>query len=232
MLRLASLALVLPLVACAAEAPDGGGGGGGGGGGDSVDAAVGNPTACTVPATFGDRGMYQGTATLAKSAMNPALYAIIVRLKLDNATTFDGLTLELLTGYAPFGTQAAPTPIVTGTYPLTGEQTQYKTCGTCVTVLSDIDSTAMRAGPAFLATGGSVNVTQAGTAVGQPFAVTLSNVTLQEVTIAQDDTSTAVTGGCTTRIDNATFTGTLAAPPAARVAGAPGLRGALSVGGF
>ncbi len=209
-----SAALLLPLMACAGSSTDDPAGGGD----DVVDAAV-APSTCTVPSTFGGPRDYRGTAQFGAAPMNPALYGVSIGMDLDGAPQFDGLTIDILTGFAPFGTQASPTPIVAGTYPLTGDQAQYKTCGVCTRIISDIDPVAQKAGPTYLATGGTLEITQAGTALGQPFAIKLTNVTLEQVNIAADLTSTPAGTGCTTTIPTATFTGTLGTGAmAARVA--------------
>jgi hypothetical protein len=64
----------------------------------------------------------------------------------------------------------------------------------------------------FLAVGGTVNITSYGTAVGQTFAGTLTNVVLKEAVIAQDGTVTLVPGGQVWCLPNYSFNKTLETP--------------------
>ncbi len=183
----------------------------------SIDA----PVVCTVSTgSFGDAGALTGAATFAASTMNPALYRIAVQGALETAQPTDVLFVDFYTGYTPFGTQAAPTAVLPGTYQLTGEQLDFETCGVCVTLGTNATADAYE--DDYMVTGGTVVVAAVGDAVGETLTLTLSNLELEHVTIdPQSGATSSVGDGCGTPIANATFTGMVMAPPPAV---APGLQ--------
>ncbi len=203
----------LSLVAC----------GGGGGKKANVDAnqsgtdsSSGGPDAaeaCSVStASFGDKGVLPGSVTFSADPANAASYSIVAATPLETAPPSDLLALELFTGFTPFGTSAAPTPVVAGTYELTGEQLDYATCGVCVRLLTNVAADGMFEHDYF-PTGGTLTITEVGDAVGETFAYSLSNVQWQHVNIDSATFATTSAGdGCTTSMSNASFSGVVAAP--------------------
>ncbi len=184
------------------------------GGGDGDVTPIDGPAAnCTVStASYGDKGALTGVATFASSTMNPAIYRIAVQAALEAAEPTDVLFIDFFTGYEPFGTSMAPTAVVPGTYQLTGAQTDFETCGVCVTVGTNATQTGYD--DDYMVTGGSVTVTAVGDAVGETLTLSVSNLQLQHVTIDPMSGATAPVGdGCTTTISNGTFTGMVMAPP-------------------
>jgi len=179
---------------------------------DSAGGGADGPAACTIStAAFGDKGALTGAATFAADTMNPATYHIGVQAALEAAEPLDILFIDFYTGYTPFGTMAAPTPVIAGTYPLTGEQLDFETCGTCVTL--GTNATADGYEDDYMVTGGTMTVTAVGDAVGETLTLSLANLQLTHVTIdPQSGATTAVGDGCNTTITAATFTGTVAAP--------------------
>lgn len=174
-----------------------------------LDAAV---VPCTISApNFGDKGALTATATFAANTTTPALYKIAFQAPLEAASPADAFLFEIYTGYAPFGTQDAPTPAVAGTYPISGNQLQYADCSVCLTMVSNAQADGTYDDD-FMATGGTVTINQVGNAVGGNLNVTFSNLTFEQVTFDQS-TSTPVGNGCVTAISNATFNGVMAAPP-------------------
>lgn len=175
----------------------------------AIDAPQANCTIST--ANFGDKGALQGNAIfrpgqMANSANDDELDFFAA---LEAAPPTDFLQIQLYAGYGVFGTGA----VTPGTYQLTGDETNFATCGACVIITTDV--TQNSAGDNYMATGGTLTVTTAGTANGQMLVGSLSNVTLTHVNI--DDTTgetTAVGDGCNTQITSASFSGTLMAPPA------------------
>ncbi len=182
----------------------------------NIDAA---PVTCTVSTnSFGDAGALTGQAFFRASQANPALYQILALAPLEPTAPQDVLFVDLYTGYEPFGTEQAPTPVVPGTYPLTGAQTDYATCGTCVTISTNVNGQAFD--DDYMVTGGSLVISAVGDAIGETLTFSLSNLQLQHVTInEQTGATTAVGDGCTTALSAATFTATVAAFPSNAIEG-------------
>lgn len=168
---------------------------------------------CSVSTSnFGDKGALTGGATFSADTANPATYSIVMSAPLEAAPPTDGLIIEFYTGYAPFGTSTAPTPVLPGTYQLTGEQLDYATCGTCIRLVTNAAEDGSSEDD-YMVTGGTLTVTALGDAVGETLTLAMSNLTFEHVTIDPDTfESTPVGDGCTTAISGATFTGTVAAP--------------------
>jgi hypothetical protein len=162
----------------------------------SVDSAPGPDAvddSCAIQTALGDLGELPATPAVLATGMN-----ILYRAELN--TDVDKVALELYSGTATFG-GGDPQP---GTYPLTGDELQFQTCGVCVLLYAND-----MAGPgfpdpdkAYMATGGTVVLDT----VGATLAGSLSNVTFQEVTIDPGTAvSTPVPGGCNAALDSATF---------------------------
>jgi hypothetical protein len=179
----------------------------------NVDAA---PVVCTVSSTdFGDKGTVTGNAVFrpgmnAGAATDDTL-SFIAPLEAGSPT--DALLVELYAGYGVFKPNGVAGPVTTGTYQITGDELNYATCGVCIQVITDLTQTS--AGDNYLATAGTINITQVGTATGQMLAATVTGLQFEHVTI--DDTSfqsTPANDGCNSAMSNASFSGTLMAPPA------------------
>jgi hypothetical protein len=170
-----------------------------------IDAA---PVTCTVSTdSFGDKGTLTGVASF-DPGMNAGAAtddALSFAGQLEGAQPTDLLLVELYAGFGVF-----PGAVTTGTFTLSGDELNYATCGICVRVLTDATSSGY--GDDYLATGGTVNITSVGTATGQTFAATVSNLTFEHVNIA-DGTfeSTPAGDNCTSSMTNATFSATLEA---------------------
>ena len=178
---------------------------------------VDGPPACNISSPdFGDLG----TVAMGFSSYDAGMAAggfpaaPIVRLgaALTTATPPDVVFVSFYSGFTPFGTDAAPTAAVPGTYQLTGEQLQFSSCGVCVTATAKI--TQAGDGGQFMATGGSVKITTNGAAVGGTLAIELSNVTFEQATFSDMGVSTPVGNGCTTKITKLVYSGIMEAPPA------------------
>ena len=170
------------------------GGGSGGGGGTGT---------CTVStSSFGSLGSVT-TGQAQYDSTNNALAALV---PLETTNPADALKVELYGGFGVFsGGTIAP-----GTYQLTGAELNYATCGVCLRVLTNTDSSTSMYEHDYLATGGTVTITTVGTAAGQQFTASLSNVTFGHVTI--DSTtfqSTPAGDGCTSAISSASLNLTL-----------------------
>lgn len=116
---------------------------------------------------------------------------------LDASSVPDVFKLYLIEGRGAFAAG-----IATGTFPLSGPETAYATCGACVEIFSDVDASNNFAA-FYLARAGSLTLTS----VTPRLTGTLSNVTL--VHLNDDDTVNA--DGCTTHFDTLAFD--VPAPP-------------------
>jgi hypothetical protein len=107
---------------------------------------------------------------------------------LNDTEPFDVFQLEFYRGFGGVTGGIAP-----GTYPITGDELNYSSCGVCPRIFTDC-TTESCAPQQYYATGGSITVTQ----VNPNLVFTASNLTFVEVTIADDGTftSTPVPNGC------------------------------------
>ncbi len=178
--------VLLALAACAAEvapgpaAPDAG---------PSADAPL--PATCTAASELGDLGARDGTP-MATGAVGSRVVSVSMTVASDAAAR-DALFVQLKGGRGAFAS-GDPVP---GTYPITGADASYATCGTCVTLIGDI---VAGQGPTqfYFATGGTVTITSAaGRLTGSA-----TNVTLQELDL---NTSQLVAGGCTSHVAAVSF---------------------------
>lgn len=183
---------------------------------DSPVATVDGPAACNISkADFGDLGTVANALSTYSPGMAangfPAAPYIFFGTGISAATPPDVVFVELYSGFAPFGTETAPTAAVPGDYPLTGDQLQYSSCGVCVTAAAKV----VQGGNSgdFMATGGSVKITTNGGAVGGTLAIELSNVTFEQVTFNMG-VSTPVGNACNTKITKLVYSGMMEAPTA------------------
>ncbi|HPH66905.1 MAG TPA: hypothetical protein PLF40_14220 [Kofleriaceae bacterium] len=185
---------------------------------DAAPVTIDAPPACEISSPdFGDKG----AVTMGGSVYNPGMPAnglpaapyVGMFAPLTATATPDAIFVDFYSGYAPFGTETAPTPLVTGTYQISGDQLNFATCGVCVTAAAKLTQNS-NAGD-FMATGGTVDVTMAGNAVGGTLTLKLTNVTFEQVTIDEATLeSTPVGNNCKTKVGNMTYTGVMEAPAA------------------
>jgi hypothetical protein len=178
---------------------------------DAAPSADAPASACSVStADFGDKGALTGGAffddsTTADDASDDVLEFDAL---LETASPADGISVILYAGYGAFSAGA----IMPGTYEISGEELDFATCGVCVLLATN--ATADGHEDDYMATGGTVTITAAGTAVGGTLSGTLTNVQFHHVTIdPQTGETTQAADTCTSAMSNATFTGTLAAAP-------------------
>jgi hypothetical protein len=177
--------------------------------GSTVDAA---PAPCTAPASFGDAGALTAEAffvpDINEGTDDGATDDLIVMVAPLDATGMpDSIQLLLFAGYGAF----AGGPIRTGTFQLTGADLDINECGICAGVMTD--TTADGYADDYLPTGGTLELTAVGTAVGQTLTGRLTNLSFQRMLIAEDGSTMPDGGNCSTMLNSATFSATLAMDP-------------------
>lgn len=92
-----------------------------------------------------------------------------------------------------------------GTYPITGADKNYMTCGICVRMLTNAQTDYA---DDYLASAGTVTLTSVS---GTTFSGTFANLTMDHVTIgsAADQYLSTVVGDCSSTITSGTFSTTL-----------------------
>jgi hypothetical protein len=195
-----------------------------------IDAPIGGPDApaanCTATASFGDKGALTGQAFFASESGDPPddgakddVNEFVAPL--ETGEPFDGIDVLLYAGYGVFKPSAAnPNGVIQpGTYTISGEELTFDTCGVCVFLVTDIT----QAGYAddYMAMSGTVEVTGAATAVGQTVSGRLTNITFRHVTVGDGGVTTDVNDGCSSQLENATYTAS-AMMPTMRSASTPG----------
>jgi hypothetical protein len=162
---------------------DGSGGGGG----------------CTAAASYSGIGSGQSAENF--PAGSNSGHTILYGALLNADTTPDAVQLELYQGFGAFGSG----DIKNGTYQITGEETNYATCGVCVRIFTDIVSDGSGGASStddYFATGGTVTLTSVS---GNTFSGTLSNVAMTHVTIDPQTFNSTPVGDCNSNIANATM---------------------------
>jgi hypothetical protein len=176
-------------------------------GNDTPDFATGSkpdlsmPSACGAPSTFGSVGTVTGTAQ-SGSLMSGDQF-VTWQGPLNTSTLPTMLSVQL---YANSGAFAGSSTLKTGSFPISGDELNYRTCGVCVLVFTNYNTSDGSFDESYMATGGTVNVTS----VSGSFAATVSNVRLQHVTIDGDTfESTPEPDMCKTAVTSASFNDTL-----------------------
>jgi hypothetical protein len=142
---------------------------------------------CPVPSFFsGESFGFSNDRAVVDRAQTGAL---VIRLPV--CSTNHRLSLEL---YPGFGVFAAGLHRL-DSYPLTGDDLDYQTCGACVRLLADADSEG-RGSRVFMATGGTLSFSL----VGDDFTASLKGVELREVAIDPVTFATRPVGSCVTEI--------------------------------
>jgi hypothetical protein len=164
--------------------------------------------ACGVASDQGDMGMLAGSAgSQTQSSTTTQRVSWVQSVTPGTATqaTPDFVEIELWDGYGAFTGTAAHT----GTFTISGAETDYDTCGTCVLMFANVDANNTPA-KMLLATSGTVTVTSVGTATGQTTQATVTNASFVEITLVQNtDYQTVTTSSCPSPIKNAQLRGTL-----------------------
>jgi hypothetical protein len=151
---------------------------------------------CVVP--LGGFGAIGDVVVTVNTASAPALST---SFPLDQTTAPDTLFIELWDGWGAF-----PDQVTTGTFPLTGEEGSYSTCGACVFIRGDVVGPGSTTG-FWMATGGTLTVTS----IEGNLTGTLSNVTFAHM--ANGSQTVPANDGCETSIESAAFDGPIPVSP-------------------
>jgi hypothetical protein len=130
--------------------------------------------------------------------------AVVAYANITDEASPDEVQLELYRGSGAF----AGAPIEVGTYHLTGDETQYATCGVCVLLVANRTGALAPAqatddpDATYLATSGTVEIVQLQPAL----QVELRGVTFERVEIdGESYTSTATADGCGSQVERLAF---------------------------
>ena len=153
-------------------------------------------SACTATASYGTVAPAAADQAAKKNATPPAQLSFDARANAD--AMYDDFSIQLFKGSGTYATGE----IVAKTIPLTGAEVQYKDCGACFLIYTDVHPTDAGAAStdAYMATGGTLDITQ----VSPNLVGTLTSGTFAHVTIAADFTSTVV-GDCSATVASFTF---------------------------
>ncbi len=90
----------------------------------------------------------------------------------------------------------------TGTFDLSGDDTDFYACGACVHILGD--ATAAETAQDYVASSGTLELTMISRAIGQRVEGSLTDVTLRQVNLG-GSTQTNISDGCTANLTSLTF---------------------------
>ena len=169
---------------------------------DAPPAVVDN--ACGVATMQGNLGNLTGQAGVANQGTTTQRVHYVGAATPLTATsaTPDIVVVELWDNYGAFAGGVART----GTFTISGNETDYDTCGVCLLMFANVtNGTATKL---LLATSGTVTVTSIGTAAGQTTQATVSNASFVEIVDNQGYQQVAGSN-CPSPISNAGLSGTL-----------------------
>ncbi len=154
---------------------------------------------CAVDPTYGDVGTvpYELSLAVRRDDDTGAAKSITYIAALNGDQ--DQVVIQLYRGFSVFTGKS----IEAGTYPITGDELNYASCGVCVRIFAD---RALIGGghplQDMMATGGTLVVSEVGTGGSGAFKATLMNASFEHVQIdATSFESTPVGDGCETRIN-------------------------------
>ena len=168
------------------------------------------PDICTATTDYG-AVTFAGSNSQSARSMGSGSQQLIQYVGRLNADPMpDILDIELYAGYGAFmgGTNTITPKMIQ----LTGPETNYKDCGACVIILTDLhmQGSGVAETDIYFAKSGTLNLTS----VMTNFQGTLTNVTFRKVNIGSDGTTTDV-GNCQSAIGSATMNAPIMAGSAA-----------------
>jgi hypothetical protein len=173
-----------------------------------VDApAVAMDNACGIASDQGNLGTLTGTAGSQPQASGSTQRVSWVSAATPTTATTaapDFVVVELWDNYGAFAGGAART----GTFTISGAETDYDTCGVCVVMAANVTNNTPT--KLLLATAGTVTVTSIGTAAGQMTQATVSNASFVEIAeVPNQGFQTVMGSNCTSPISSGELRGTL-----------------------
>jgi hypothetical protein len=149
---------------------------------------------CPAASSYGALGSLTGSPT--QMGTPPA---VIWQAAIDNNAKPTMLSLQLYAGSGAFSGLMA---LKTGNFPIAGDELNYQTCGVCLLVYTGVDMATGNYDAAYLATGGTVNLTS----VSGALTGTISNATFQHVEIDPTTYQSTPSGdGCNSAVSSASF---------------------------
>jgi hypothetical protein len=164
--------------------------------------------ACGVASTLGDLGIlttgsFAGSQLQSGSTTDRVSYVGAPTQATSAQATPDDVYIELWDNYGVFAGGHAKT----GTFTISGVETDLDTCGLCVMILANVSNNT--ATKTMLATSGSVTITSVGTASGQQTKAIINNASFVEVQNVNNDYVPVTSSNCTSPISHAEVRGTL-----------------------
>lgn len=187
----AMAALLLLTSACTVGATDAMGGDAGD---VTPDAGTDPVETCHVAESLGDLGLMElaEASQVNQSGSMGARKIYRLNVTLNPDAEYDVFSLQLWDERGAFLGPAEP-----GTFTISGDETNFNTCGVCATVLGNIVP-MQGARQFYIAQGGTVTIDS----ISPTFSGSITGLTLQEFDL---DTGAAIQDGCTTVIDSASF---------------------------
>lgn len=190
-------ALVAVLSIPAFVAACGGGGGGNSGPNDARQTRDAEDLTCLAAEGYGNATLTnQGAAQVPPEDGMPSEFMYMFG-DLNADAMFDAFYMELAAGYGAF----TDTPIAPGTYELSGEESDYATCGVCAEIDADINDEG-EISQIYFANGGSITINS----ITPNLSGTITNATFVHSNFDPDDgTTTPHQSGCQTTLTSASF---------------------------
>ena len=164
--------------------------------------------ACGVASTLGELGVlttgsFAGSQLQSGSTTQRIDYVGAPTQATAAQATPDIVYVELWDNYGVFAGGAAKT----GTFTISGADTDLDTCGLCVMVLANVSNNT--ATKTLLATSGTVMLTSIGTTSGQSTKAIITNASFVEVQNINNDYVSVPSSNCTSPISHVEVRGTL-----------------------
>jgi len=166
----------------------------------SVAEQLGTISGAPFSAIADNRGMVGGPITL-------RITALIDRSAPPNPKD-DIFSIRLFQGVTVFDPD-----LVTGTFPLTGVESSFYSCGACVHLLGDYDPGVDEVAQNFIVDSGMLTISAISTEAGQMVTGSITDAHFREVTLDDGNMlQTVIPGGCEATLDEITFNASVQVP--------------------